>query len=252
MARGAFLIRENWRRPQGTEAVYTLVDPRELVRLAGAGTKRERNVELIKIVRDPEFNMRITADEIVTDRSVEGEVIGGELVNVRFEFMDGKGENERMIAAVVCDIASWVKGTSENDRHWELGGARLFVPSNLTSDDLELQESGEWREFCSNGELTRILKLGHAADPGSVLFIKFRRMAEPFNNVIMLLLGLPFLLSRERNIILSVGLVLVIELAFFAFIYISPYLIYDNFFSAFIPTLVVGPISILMLDSIRT
>ncbi len=68
----------------------------------------------------------------------------------------------------------------------------------------------------------------------------------------MLLLGLPFILSRERNIRASAGMCLLTVMGFFAFVYICQSLDISPLLGAWLPILVFGPVSIFMLDSVKT
>jgi len=81
---------------------------------------------------------------------------------------------------------------------------------------------------------------------------KYIRFAEPLNNLIMLLLGLPFILSRQRNIKASAGLCVLMVGVFYIFIYAARYMGLPDFWGAFLPVLIFGPTSVLMLDSIKT
>ena len=54
----------------------------------------------------------------------------------------------------------------------------------------------------------------------------------PINNVIMLMLGLPFILSRQRNIKASALLCVLIVAAFFGFIYVCRYIDLPPFWAA--------------------
>ncbi len=253
VAEDAFIVAPSWRRPQRNAEIYTRADPGTMLDKAGGGKSAGPGVKLTKVVRDPEFDMRIRAGELIPQRDESGTVTGGQLRDVRFEFLStAKNESERMLAAIVSSRAKWIPGETDELSRWELKDGRMFIPSNMSAGDLELRASGEWIDYCSSSELTRMLRLGHTTDSEEVLFNKFQRMAEPFNNLIMLLIALPFLLSRERNIILSMGVVLLLVVIFFSFVYIVPYMGLGSFFSAFLPALGAGPISILLLDSVRT
>ena len=78
------------------------------------------------------------------------------------------------------------------------------------------------------------------------------RVANPINNLVMLLLGLPFILSRLRNIKASAFLCLAVVGAFYVFVYFCRYLDIPPVWSAWLPTLVFGPVAVVMLDSIKT
>ena len=62
----------------------------------------------------------------------------------------------------------------------------------------------------------------------------------------------PFILSRQRNIKASAGLCVLIVGMFYVFIYICRYMGLLDFWAAFLPLLLFGPISVLMLDSVKT
>ena len=264
-AEDAFIFRQDklnpWRIAQKTEMITTTASPAKMVARKLEG--KPPPVAKIKCItnfsyKESEFDMVIKADQLLPDMNSKLQVTGGRLARPRFNFYSGddktpldSGERTPLVV-ILADEAKWNEGEGEGYNHWALTNGKIFIRSNLTSEDFKLRQTGEWLDFCSSRELTRILKLECAPDPGAVVFNKFRRLVEPFNNIIMLLIGLPFLLSRERNIILSCLIVLGIVLGFFAFVYTCPYLGLGSFLSAFLPTLIAGPISILMLDSIKT
>ena len=89
-------------------------------------------------------------------------------------------------------------------------------------------------------------------DPSVVQMTRTTRFTDPINNVIMLLLALPFILSRERNLKASTGLCLLMVGAFYSFIYICRYMGLPPDWAAFVPTILFGSVSVLMLDSVKT
>ena len=69
----------------------------------------------------------------------------------------------------------------------------------------------------------------------------------------MLLLALPFILSRERrDVKASASLCLLMVGAFYAFMHLCRYVGLPPSLAAWLPTMLFGPVSVLMLDSVKT
>jgi len=84
------------------------------------------------------------------------------------------------------------------------------------------------------------------------LLTKHIRFADPINNLVMLLLGRPFILSRQRNIKASAGLCLLMVGAFYAFMHVCRYTGLSPTLAAWLPVMLFGPVSVVMLDSVKT
>ena len=104
----------------------------------------------------------------------------------------------------------------------------------------------------SIGQLSKLAKLKQVADPRSAVLTKHIRITEPLNSLVMLLVGVPFILSRERNVKSSAMRCLCMVGVFYTFIYISRYLDLPPVWAAWLPVLVFGPIAAIMYDSIKT
>lgn len=257
-----------WRHTQDTFRIYTVINPEELVEVGKKmwAAEHNRSFPAGKAIggvtditaKDEHFNMVLRAEQFkpgslvnIQDGERTKEVIeDGVLIRPRFDFW-GRGDNHKVLATIAADKAIWIPDTI-NQAHWKLDGGVLFIPSDLTPDELELRQSGNWLDYMSSSELTRMLKLKRAVDLQAVRLTKYVRFADPLNNLVMLLLGLPFILSRQRNIKASALLCLLIVVAFYAFIYICRYINMPDFFAAFLPLLIFGPTSVAMLDSIKT
>ncbi|HDY65539.1 MAG TPA: LptF/LptG family permease [Phycisphaerae bacterium] len=247
-----------WRRIQDTEQIFTILDPEKLRQNARATYRKKHGKDVppkLRIVEQPRsegydlhFNMKLRAAKFIPGQVIDGKVVSGELVRPKFEFL---AEDDRILATIVADSATWVPGPLQ-ECHWKLEGGRLFHATDLTKDDLELRQSGRWMDFLSSTELTSLLERRTALDPEAVRQRKYIRFAEPLNNLVMLLLGLPFILSRQRNLKASAGLCVLIVGAFWVFIYICRYMGLPDFWAAFLPLLLFGPVSVLMLDSVKT
>jgi len=132
---------------------------------------------------------------------------------------------------------------------------RLLLDSDLTGEELALRQNSGWMDYMSTSELSRLLRTGKAPDATAINLIKHVRFTAPFANLIMLLVGLPFILSRERNIKASATLCLMMVGVFYVFMFFCRYLGgygLSSVVAAWLPILVFGPIAALMLDSVKT
>ncbi|MCD4824872.1 MAG: LptF/LptG family permease [Phycisphaerae bacterium] len=255
---------EAWRSIQTTGEIYTVIGPQQINEIAlEKYVKKEREKDPAFTIKpntivqkannitgyDEHFNMNIQA-EIFTaaTRGADGKVIPHTLKNPKFDF---RGKEERVLATIVARETFWVPGP-QNKAYWQLREGALFHATDLTEGELELEQSGKLLDYSSSAELGRILELKRARDSHAVRMAKYTRFADPFNNIIMLLLGLPFILSRQRNIKASALLALLMVGAFFGFIQICRYMGLPEFWGAFLPVLLFGPVAVIMLDSIKT
>ena len=133
-----------------------------------------------------------------------------------------------------------------------MAAGRLFLASDLTPRDLVLRQASGWISYMSTADLTRLLRLKRIPNEKIAVLTLHIRVANPINNLVMLLLGLPFILSRQRNIKTSAGLCIAVVGAFYVFIYVCRYLDVAPVWSAWTPILVFGPLSVVMLDAIKT
>ncbi len=258
-----------WRHIQDTKKIYTIINPEQLVEIGKKmwieqhkGKPFPKDVQIGTVpgitARDKHFNMVLRAEKFQPGETVyiqDGDkttigIDGGTLIRPRIDFW-GKGENKKVLATIAADRAVWVPGTI-NQAHWKLEGGILFIPSDLTPEEIDLRQSTNWRDYLSSSDLTKLLKLKRSGDLEAIRLTKYIRFADPLNNLVLLLLGLPFILSRQRNIKASALLCLLIVAAFYIFIYICRYINMPDFFAAFLPLLIFGPTSVAMLDSIKT
>ncbi|MCY2927859.1 MAG: LptF/LptG family permease [Planctomycetota bacterium] len=78
------------------------------------------------------------------------------------------------------------------------------------------------------------------------------RITEPIYNILLLLLGVPFILSRERNLKTSAGLCMLAVMSCFLFIYLCKHLDMAPSLRAWLPLMIFGPIAAVTVDSIKT
>jgi len=192
--------------------------------------------------------LKLSAERLDLDPNATGQSLAGALKAPRFTFL---ADNGQTMGIFIADSASWAVD-KEGRGHWKLVNGRLFYPSDLTCEDLMLRQSSRWVEYMSSAQLSNLLKLNRLPDQKRARMIKHLRVAEPVNNLIMLLLGLPFILSRERNIKASAGLCLMTIGAFYFFIYASRFIGLPPAWAAWMPILIFAPVAVVMLDSVKT
>ena len=242
-----------WTQPQTTQRLYTKITPKALASYGRkklqqdgqsiAANQRVASVNQVKLY-DDNYGMTFSAKQFIAataDRPAR-------LIDPVFEFKAGN----RVLATIFAPSAEWITPEIREDQHWHLDGGMLFVESSLTPEEILLRDAGLWLDYMSSSELTDLLQLRNTLNPGEVRLAKYARLADPLNNLIMLFLSLPFVLSRQRNIKLSAGLCLLVVCGYFAGTYLCRYIGLPPFWAAFSPGLIMGPISVLMLDNIKT
>ncbi|MBI5725187.1 MAG: LptF/LptG family permease [Planctomycetes bacterium] len=255
MLYGARISAKSWPNMPDTSGVFTRAGPDEFLKAAGKevngdlSAKANLTVEFPPIIEDGSSGLSIAVDSFWTAPPGPGEPRPGALKgNVEFQFTSPEG---RIIGIFLADSAKWVEAGAY-DSKWELANGRLFVPTDLGVNDMAIRRSGRWLDYMSTPQLTALLRMGKLANPDAVVLMRYIRMTDPINNLIMLLLGLPFILSRERNIKASAGLCVLIVLSFYCFIYVCRYIGLPPVWAAWLPILIFGPVAAVMLDSVKT
>jgi len=175
------------------------------------------------------------------------------LIKPRFSFyVTTETDGRRPIGTFIAEQAQWAPAGETEPSHWALADGALFMPSDLTSEELLMQQSDKWMVYMSTAQLTKLLSTGKATDPEGAKMTRNIRFADPVNNLVMLLLGLPFILSRERNIKASALMCVIMVGAFFAFTYVCRYTQIGPYGAAFLPVLLFGPVAVVMLDAVKT
>jgi len=253
-----WLISEGWlsrmegsgwpQTPRWTKIYTSTVGPGKLLALSGQG--RGGNTPSLNVkAKDRQYGMTIMAKRFDPDPPIDGIVRGGKLDQPKFEF---RGENGQSLGCFLATSARWVPAENKQPSHWQLTGGALFYPSDLTADDLVLRRSSRWLDYMSTWQISRLLKLRRVPDHRSAVLARHLRITDPINNLVMLLLGLPFILSRERNIKASATLCLLMVGAYYAFIYICRYMGLAPVWAAWLPILLFAPVAIVMFDSVKT
>lgn len=77
-----------------------------------------------------------------------------------------------------------------------------YYDSNLSPRDVQMRQSSQWVRYLSSRQLTELAALD-LPDAGRIRQIRHERFATPVVNVVLLLLGIPFLLKRGPGSIIE-------------------------------------------------
>ncbi|MCK6456669.1 MAG: LptF/LptG family permease [Phycisphaerae bacterium] len=128
--------------------------------------------------------------------------------------------------------------------------------SDLTPYELKLRQASQWTSFLSLRDLTRLQQ--RYASTQEFIKVKHARLTTPFINVLMLLLGIPFFLNRERpTVIMAGGRCLLVCGACFVLTFICQNvdvakLAINPALPPWLPLLIFAPVMVLLVDSIKT
>ena len=132
---------------------------------------------------------------------------------------------------------------------------RMVIQTDLTPKEMSLRQSGRYLDYMSTSELNSLLRTGKSQDRISTSLTKHLRFTSPLANLIMMLVGVPFILSRQRNIKASALLCVMMVGSLYVFLFLSRYLSaygLDPVIAAWLPVLVFGTVAAYMLDAIKT
>ncbi|NLF33218.1 MAG: LptF/LptG family permease [Planctomycetes bacterium] len=175
-------------------------------------------------------------------------------------------EQVRRINRLVLDglAGPWLVGTQ----------GILRMPTSLTPDDIRLRRDSAWMEYMSSREIGRLLREGQIPDVRAAQLIRHSRVAAPVVEVIMLLLCVPFIVSRDRHIKTSALLAVAVVGGFHVFVFGSRYLgaemlgalsagltaygapapapVWGPILAAMLPIVAFAPVAILLLMSMES
>lgn len=237
----------NWLHTPDTSQVWTRAEPGNILQtleLAPSDTNGVSNLN----VRDARYGLEIKARRFEPDSADPGNYLKRKLIEPKFIFRADQGE---ILGVIGASSAGWVQA-QEDHGYWNLENGFLFYPSDLKVEDIVLKQSSRWLDYMSSRDLSRLIQLRKVPDRNAALLARHVRFTNPLNNLIMLLLALPFILSRERNLKTSASIGLLIVAAFYMFIYGCRYMNMEPVLAAWLPTLTFGPAAVVMLDSVKT
>jgi hypothetical protein len=247
-----------WKETPDTSRIWSYASPEGLLRslteqVIKMGKSPDKVQEIRSVenlaARDDRYGLTIRYEKFTpSEPPKDGSPRGGSLVNPRFQFQAADGQ---MLGTFVADSAKWVQERTDQG-YWKLENGKLFRPSDLKLDEIVLRQSSRWLDYMSTSDLAELIKLKKVPNIRKALLTRHTRFTDPINNVVMLLLGLPFILSRERNIKASAGLCLLIVGIFYLFIYLCRYVGLSPDLAAWLPVLLFGPLSAVTMHSVKT
>ena len=231
-----------WPTAPTTEKIRTRLTPKAISARLSPGSPGQGPSRIDRLA-DPRCGLLLSAAEYRSRT--------GQLVKPRFVFSD---DSERVMGVIYAPLATWTPSVEipEFKGYWKLDRGVLFIPSDMDPEALVLRQSAKWISFMSTYELTQLLQFDSIPGERSAVLVLHTRVANPINNLVMLLLGLPFILSRQRNIKQSVALNILVVGAFYVFIYGCRYMEIPPIWAAWLPVMVFGPVAVLMFDSVKT
>ena len=177
-------------------------------------------------------------------------------------------------AAWNADEGGWMLERGMRLRVAEHGGAGIsrssnieydpldFYASTLPPDELLFRQTAQWMRFLSIKQLDE-LEQRQAADQRTLAQIKHGRFTLPINNMILLMIGLTFFLHRVPGSILNQGAkALGVCAVVFILSFVGQQMVgagvsgttsaFLQALPAWMPILVFGPVTVVMLDSVKT
>lgn len=127
---------------------------------------------------------------------------------------------------------------------------------DITPEDVVIQQASAWTAFLSLADLSAIQR--RFADDIGFTKVKHTRITTPFVNMILLLLAIPFFLTRERvSLIVAGGRGLLVCGLCFVLAFMGQNADFGQIISnpalpVWLPVLLFGPLAVLLLDGIRT
>ena len=199
-----------------------------------------------------------------------------QLSEVRILWRDANGI---VVRGEMADTATWVPGKA----YWLLEGNARYITyvasttmpagvpagsggagttssilytTGLEPRHVELFLSKRAVDFLSSPQVAELIQESPAATKPSLEKIMHTRFTQPLMNMIMLLMGIPFLLTREpsrliKNMFVCTAVSGVCFASTFVFFQMGGTLV-SPLLGAWLPILLFGPISLAMLDTIQT
>jgi hypothetical protein len=134
-------------------------------------------------------------------------------------------------------------------------GGDMWITSDLTPEEMAIRQTADWVDLMSTSEINKLIGTGKAPDPAAASMSKHLRIATPVINLVMALVGIPFILSRERNIKASASMTVAMSLS----VYVTALLArqfgaagMDPVLAAWLPVLIFAPVAVWMLDAVKT
>lgn len=132
-----------------------------------------------------------------------------------------------------------------------------FFPTDMDPQTLTRQERRDFFRYLSFRRLSQLLKESALVNPQLYEVVMHQHFAKPILNLVILLLGLPFVVGQEGK---SYFISIVVCIGFFVLVLGTEYVAAEfgshghvpPILGAYLPILVFTPVAVLCMDSIRT
>lgn len=230
-------------------------DPRTDVLISGKATfANERRIESPNFRLPPELSAtwgrQIVADNAYQERAASGRPAGYRLRGVK------QPANLSTLKSAGLPVTTNRSSAAENeivlispaDADW-LQPDECFVVSTVGFEQLTM--GGPWRQFLTSYELLTGIR-GQKIEPGAdVRLMLHMRLIQPLLDMVLVLLGVPLVLTRgSRNIVMSGGIGVGMAICLLVVVLICRALgvnyLLDATLAAWLPLLVFGPLAYML------
>lgn len=129
-------------------------------------------------------------------------------------------------------------------------------PFTLTPEELVLRRDSQWAELLSLRQLNALLHSRNLANRPTIDMSRHIRLTQPLLQWILLLLALPFFLTREpTNVMAAGGRALLLAGAFYLVAFVAHSIVKEETYAAliaWIPILVFGPLAAVQMANAKT
>ena len=131
-----------------------------------------------------------------------------------------------------------------------------YYETGLTPEQVDLILSKKAVDYLSSEKVHELAKFSPAINQPMLYKIMHLRFTQPLMNIVMLLIGIPFLLTREPNrLVVNMFYCTAVS----GFVFIATFVIFqmagtqlNPLLAAWLPVLIFGPFALVMTDLIRT
>jgi lipopolysaccharide export system permease protein len=143
----------------------------------------------------------------------------------------------------------------ETEKLKRVEGGKVFVATSLTFG--EMVRSNGWTRFASGSELIEELGKPQASNPQEIRAMIHNRIMQPIANVVLVLIGIPFVLQWERKkFFVSLLISMLLSAGYFVLDAVSTYLAgfgyFDPMFAAWLPIFIFLPVATSLSHKIGT
>jgi lipopolysaccharide export LptBFGC system permease protein LptF len=187
-----------------------------------------------------------------------------------------RDKNGAPIGHIVADTATWERPVGEAMETWVMHGVvqsedRLdsdpksrFVGktpvqeyhTGLTPAQLDLVFQKKAVEYLSSRQVRELAASSPPANQPMLYKIMDLRVTQPLMNILMLLIGIPFLLTREPNRLIKNIFFCIVTTGL---VFVATFVIFqmggtklDPLLAAWLPVILFSPVAVVMLDIIKT